>query len=304
MTNKLFRAALATGKRVRTETAISAGRASVASVAVDAARDGDRRPRRAPRADRRRRGDGRADRAGAARPGRHARCSWPTAAASARSPSPSASAARRGRSTRCPPSSSGPTSSSPRPPRRTRSSAPRSSTRSCAPAAAGRCCSSTSPCRATSTRTARELAGVTLLDMDALQHRVERHLSVRQRRGAPRRGDRRGGDPGLRGLARLAGGARRPSPRCAPAATRWSPACWRRTPGAGRGSRERDRERVELLARAVVNRLLHEPTLRVKGLEPEQRHARLQLLRELFGLEEAPAEAAAQPAEVRALRPR
>src|ERR687891_2155522 len=39
MTNKLFRAALATGKRVRTETAISAGRASVASVAVDAAQD-------------------------------------------------------------------------------------------------------------------------------------------------------------------------------------------------------------------------------------------------------------------------
>src|SRR4051794_417377 len=38
MTNQLFRAALATGKRVRTETQISAGRASVASVAVDAAR--------------------------------------------------------------------------------------------------------------------------------------------------------------------------------------------------------------------------------------------------------------------------
>ena len=39
MTNKLFRAALATGKRVRTETKISKGRASVASVAVDAARE-------------------------------------------------------------------------------------------------------------------------------------------------------------------------------------------------------------------------------------------------------------------------
>ncbi len=38
LTNKLFRAALATGKRVRTETAISAGHASVATVAVDAAR--------------------------------------------------------------------------------------------------------------------------------------------------------------------------------------------------------------------------------------------------------------------------
>src|SRR5215207_2192838 len=38
LTNKLFRAALATGKRVRTATAISSGRASVATAAVDAAR--------------------------------------------------------------------------------------------------------------------------------------------------------------------------------------------------------------------------------------------------------------------------
>ena len=38
LTNKLFRAALATGKRVRTETAISTGNASVASVAVESAR--------------------------------------------------------------------------------------------------------------------------------------------------------------------------------------------------------------------------------------------------------------------------
>ena len=38
MTNRLFRAALATGKRVRTETAVSVGHASVATVAVDAAR--------------------------------------------------------------------------------------------------------------------------------------------------------------------------------------------------------------------------------------------------------------------------
>ena len=39
LTNKLFRAALATGKRVRTETSIGAGGASVASVAVEAARN-------------------------------------------------------------------------------------------------------------------------------------------------------------------------------------------------------------------------------------------------------------------------
>ena len=69
-----------------------------------------RRPARAPRRDRRRRRDRRADRAGAARPGRDARCSSPTAGASARSRSPSASAAPRARSTRCPASSSAPTS--------------------------------------------------------------------------------------------------------------------------------------------------------------------------------------------------
>ena len=46
MTNKLFRAALATGKRVRTETAISSGNASVASVAVESARAARRRAER------------------------------------------------------------------------------------------------------------------------------------------------------------------------------------------------------------------------------------------------------------------
>jgi glutamyl-tRNA reductase len=67
---------------------------------------------------------------------------------------------------------------------------------------------------------------------------------------------------------------------------------------------ERDRKRVEALARAVANRLLHEPTLRVKGLDAAHRHARLQLLRELFGLEDAAPESAEQPAEIRTLRPR
>ncbi|MEA2282889.1 MAG: glutamyl-tRNA reductase, partial [Solirubrobacteraceae bacterium] len=68
----------------------------------------------------------------------------------------------------------------------------------------------------------------------------------------------------------------------------------------------RDRERVEKLARAAMTRLLHEPTARLKAADADQRHARLQLLRELFGLEE-PDDAADEPArtaEVRALRPR
>ena len=61
---------------------------------------------------------------------------------------------------------------------------------------------------------------------------------------------------------------------------------------------------MEALARAIAKRLLHEPTLHVKSLDAAHRHARLQLLRELFGLDDAAAEAAEQPAEVRTLRPR
>jgi glutamyl-tRNA reductase len=66
---------------------------------------------------------------------------------------------------------------------------------------------------------------------------------------------------------------------------------------------ERDRERVEAMLRAAVKRLLHEPTERLRTLGEDRRHARLQLTRELFGLEDA-ADADEQPAaEVRQIRP-
>ena len=48
-----------------------------------------------------------------------------------------------------------------------------------------------------------------------------------------------------------------------------------------------DRERVEVMARAVVSRLLHEPTIRLKE---RGSYNYLHTLRELFGLEPAPAE--------------
>jgi glutamyl-tRNA reductase len=49
---------------------------------------------------------------------------------------------------------------------------------------------------------------------------------------------------------------------------------------------EADRERVEVLARAVVSRLLHEPTLRLKAAVGEDdSYVYVQALRELFGLE-------------------
>jgi glutamyl-tRNA reductase len=49
---------------------------------------------------------------------------------------------------------------------------------------------------------------------------------------------------------------------------------------------DEDRERVEMLARAVVNRLLHEPTLRLKGASIDgESYIYVQALRDLFGLE-------------------
>jgi glutamyl-tRNA reductase len=67
------------------------------------------------------------------------------------------------------------------------------------------------------------------------------------------------------------------------------------------GLTERDRERVDAMMRAAVKRLLHEPTQRLRALDSDRRHARLSLLRELFGLEDAPVAEAAD-AEVRELR--
>lgn len=77
-----------------------------------------------------------------------------------------------------------------------------------------------------------------------------------------------------------------------------------------------DVARVEAIARAVMQRMLHEPTIRMKALEHGGGHGRLAVLRELFGLDEVPEEAAGQaaaaagdapagePAQVRELRRR
>ncbi len=46
----------------------------------------------------------------------------------------------------------------------------------------------------------------------------------------------------------------------------------------------RDLERVDALARALVNRLLHEPTARMKDMHDDRVHARMALVRDLFDL--------------------
>jgi glutamyl-tRNA reductase len=46
----------------------------------------------------------------------------------------------------------------------------------------------------------------------------------------------------------------------------------------------RDQARAEAIARTVVNRLLHEPTLRMKETSDDRLHARMAVVRDLFGL--------------------
>jgi glutamyl-tRNA reductase len=58
--------------------------------------------------------------------------------------------------------------------------------------------------------------------------------------------------------------------------------------GRWESASERDLMRVEAVARAVLGRLLHEPTIRLRSFSQERGHASLQLVRELFGLDEEP----------------
>ncbi len=46
----------------------------------------------------------------------------------------------------------------------------------------------------------------------------------------------------------------------------------------------RDLERIDAVARAVVNRILHEPTLQMKAMHDDRVHARMAVIRDLFGL--------------------
>ena len=69
----------------------------------------------------------------------------------------------------------------------------------------------------------------------------------------------------------------------------------------------RDLARIEAVARAVMSRLLHEPTIRLRSFSEERGHASLELVRELFGLrEDAPSQSppATELAEVHELRSR
>ncbi len=60
----------------------------------------------------------------------------------------------------------------------------------------------------------------------------------------------------------------------------------RENDGKWESASPRDRERIGALARTVVNRLLHDPTVRMKELHDDRVHMRMALVRELFGLQD------------------
>jgi glutamyl-tRNA reductase len=58
----------------------------------------------------------------------------------------------------------------------------------------------------------------------------------------------------------------------------------RENTGKWESASPRDLERIDALAKAIVNRLLHAPTAKMKELRDDRVHARMALVRELFGL--------------------
>jgi glutamyl-tRNA reductase len=63
-----------------------------------------------------------------------------------------------------------------------------------------------------------------------------------------------------------------------------------------------DRERVEQMARAIANRLLHEPTVRIKGIaDHEDAYLQVSALRELFGLDAGTEPEVSESADVASL---
>ena len=146
-----------------------------------------------------------------------------------------------------------------------------------------------------------DLDGVTLVDVDGLQQVVARNLSVRS--GEATGAERIVEDELERFAAWLSSLDVLPTVRALRShgddvvarvleenAGRWEAAS------------PRDLARIEAVAKAVANRLLHEPTIRLKSMG----HGRQQLARDLFGLDEGTADTPLdEPAEnVRALRRR
>lgn len=131
----------------------------------------------------------------------------------------------------------------------------------------------------------RELSSVSLSDVDDLQRIVERNASSRENEAAKAE---RILDSEL-DLYREWLGAQSVTPTIAELRCRADEVVDRvlaENENRWESLSDADRERAELLARAVANRILHEPTARLRSLaDSETGYRELALLREVFGLD-------------------
>jgi glutamyl-tRNA reductase len=149
----------------------------------------------------------------------------------------------------------------------------------------------------------REVPGVALHDMDDLQRLVERNASGRE-------AEARRAEVVLRAeLARFQRwlATQDVTPTIAALRERGDDVVERvlaENENRWEGMTDADRERVRSLARAIAGRLLHEPTLRLKRAGDDDVYAKVAALRELFGLDAGTEPLEEADAEVRELRRR
>jgi glutamyl-tRNA reductase len=130
----------------------------------------------------------------------------------------------------------------------------------------------------------RDLPGITLYDMDDLQHAVARNMSGREAEAAKAgRLVEQEVERFVRWLGSLEivptiAALRQRADEIVAQVLRDNDERWESVS-------ENDRRRLEVMARAVVSRLLHEPTLRLKDSESDRAYVYVDALRELFALE-------------------
>jgi glutamyl-tRNA reductase len=128
-----------------------------------------------------------------------------------------------------------------------------------------------------------EIPGVALYDIDDLQAVVARNRKVRQAEARKAEGIV---EEEIGHFATWLGALEvRPTLAALRAhATEIAEQLLRDNEGKWESASARDLERVDALAHAIVNRLLHAPTTRMKELRDDRVHQRMALVRDLFGL--------------------
>ena len=131
----------------------------------------------------------------------------------------------------------------------------------------------------------RDLSGVSLYDMDDLQREVARNIGSRESEATRARAvvddevERFSRWLGSLDVVPTIAALRERGDEIVEQVLRENEPRWE-------ALTEADRDRVEMLARAIVSRLLHEPTLRLKdATERDASYHYVQALRELFAIE-------------------